>query len=227
MSKFLVRMFSLVSVIALLIVAGFSLQNTEAAGSGGISTSVSKVCLNGFYFTGTADNIDVLNRNMESYILRGHVGSLINIEAQGNTHIFTSVGETATFYIAYPETTFAIGEDVTYTVFADDGSGYGGGQFANVEDCHVSPPLTVQHIGMVQISVGQSQPAYDAPSGSIIQDSEGTEIHLPNDADSSGSDTYVVSDIVEVDGVFWVGLFLGNNDLGYVPLSGVTTLSLP
>lgn len=225
MFKFSARFISIICLVALLASFGFSIPTTQAAGSGGITTSVSQVCLNGLYFTGTADISEVLNRDIESYILRGHVGTLINIEAQGNTHIFTSVGETATFFIAYPDTTFVVGEDVTYTAFANDGSGYGGGQFATVQDCTVSPPLAVPHLGLVQIDVSQAQPAYDAPAGSIIRDSIGTEIYLPNDADHNGFDTYVVSDIVEIEGVYWIGLFLGNNNLGYVPLNGVTTLS--
>ena len=225
MFKFSLRMILVFCLVTAFVSLGLPRTSTEAAGLGGVTTSVSRVCLNGLYFTGTADIPEVLNRDMESYILRGHVGVLTNIEAQGNTHIFTSVGETATFFVSYPATTFTIGEDVTYTALANDGSGYGGGQFATVEDCTVSPPLTVLHLGLVKIDLGQTQPAYDTPAGSIIRDSLGHEIYLPHDADHNGFDTYVVGDIVEVDGVYWLGLFLGNNNLGYVMLNGVTTLS--
>lgn len=88
-----------------------------------------------------------------------------------------------------------------------------------------TPAFDVPHQGLVKISVNQSQSVYDAPAGSVIRNADGSELWLPNDADNNGSDTYIVTESIEVDGAVWLGIFLGNDQWGYVPLSGVTPIS--
>jgi hypothetical protein len=84
--------------------------------------------------------------------------------------------------------------------------------------------LHVPQIGMIQIDQFQTQPAYDAPDGSIISDQNGT-IYLPADADNSFADTYVVTGIETIDGRVWLSIFLGNQNYGWVPLDKVTPLT--
>ncbi len=79
-------------------------------------------------------------------------------------------------------------------------------------------------LGMIKISVSQAQPVYDAPAGSVIRNADTSEMWLPHDYDSNGYDTYVVTEVVDVDGVPWVAIFLGSESFGYVPLSGVTPI---
>jgi hypothetical protein len=109
----------------------------DAGGMGGIAVRPVRVCLNGVRFTGTATDPAALNRKMTARIFRGHVGVPVNLAATGNTTVFTAVGQTRSFAIFYPTTTFTLGEPVTYSVLTSDGSGYGGGQFGYVQKCYV------------------------------------------------------------------------------------------
>jgi hypothetical protein len=87
------------------------------------------------------------------------------------------------------------------------------------------PALIVPHIGLVQISVGQSQPVYFAPDGGMIRDNEDNALMVPSDADGNGFDTYVVTQMQEVNGEMWIGIFMGSGNWGWVPLDSVTPLS--
>ena len=89
---------------------------------------------------------------------------------------------------------------------------------------YISPatPLAVPHLGLVQINTTQAQPVYESAGGGVIRNTDGSELWLPNDADHNGFDTYIVTEVVEIDGAYWIGLFLGNEQWGYVPLAGVT-----
>lgn len=112
------------------------------------------------------------------------------------------------------------------------------GPGAIVDSCPVAPPpppppppppvvlpgLTVPNEGVIQISTAQAQPAYAEPGGEIVQD--GGEVWLPADYDGNGFDTYTVTSVVLVDGKVWVSFFLGSQTFVWVPLSGVTPLTL-
>lgn len=84
--------------------------------------------------------------------------------------------------------------------------------------------VSYTQFGLVQISVSQAQPVYESPSGNVIRNADFSEMWLPHDFDGNGYDTYVVTDVIDVDGVPWVGIFLGSQSFGYVPLSGVTPI---
>ena len=87
--------------------------------------------------------------------------------------------------------------------------------------------ITYPHNGMIQISTAQLQPLYDAPAGSVVHDGSGNAIWLPNDADNNGFDTYVITEIVELDGRFWLGIWMGSaNAWGWVPFDKITPLSV-
>ena len=85
-------------------------------------------------------------------------------------------------------------------------------------------PLSVgvPHLGLVQIS--SPVMAYEAPGGNPIRDSSGAALMLPNDADHSGYDTYVVTDAVLYNGEQWVYIFLGSANFVAVPFNQVTLL---
>ncbi len=83
------------------------------------------------------------------------------------------------------------------------------------------------NIGMVKISVEQAQPAYDSAGGSIIRHNGGHELWLPHDYDGNGFDTYVVTETMMVDGRLWVGMWLGSQTYGWVPLDLVTVIYDP
>ncbi|MBZ0315969.1 MAG: hypothetical protein K8L91_06090 [Anaerolineae bacterium] len=81
----------------------------------------------------------------------------------------------------------------------------------------------VPNYGEVKLDTGQHQPAYVNPGGGeIIRGSNGADVWLPADADGSGYDTYVVTDAVEMDGEVWIAVWLGGENYGWLPLSGVT-----
>jgi hypothetical protein len=84
------------------------------------------------------------------------------------------------------------------------------------------PGLIVPNLGMVVIYRSQAQPVYMSPAGQVIRDGSGNEIWLPNDSNFDDFDTYVVTDVKAVDGRVWVGIFLGSDKWGWVPLDSVT-----
>jgi hypothetical protein len=136
---------ALTIALVLLTVSLASSQPVRAGGSGGIDVQVARVCLNGVRFTGTVTNPDVLARTIISHIFRGHVGIPSPLVATGTSAVYTAVGQTRLFKVTYPVGTFSVGEAVTYSALANDTSGYGGGQFAYVQNCYlgrgVVPPV--------------------------------------------------------------------------------------
>lgn len=87
------------------------------------------------------------------------------------------------------------------------------------------PGIPVPNLGVVMIDQSRAQAAYQEPGGDPV-----AGIVLPADADGSGFDTYIVTNIVYVGGEYWVGLFVGSADWVYVPLDQVlplTDLDLP
>jgi hypothetical protein len=87
--------------------------------------------------------------------------------------------------------------------------------------------INVPQVGMIQIDDLQAQPAYASPNGEIAR-SNGAEIWLPQDADDSFSDSYVVTGVTRVKGRRWVQISLGSSNFVWVPLDKVTPLtSLP
>lgn len=55
----------------------------------------------------------------------------------------------------------------------------------------------------------------------------GQELWLPHDYDMNGFDTYVVTETMTVDGRIWVGMWLGTQSYGWVPLDMVTIIYDP
>jgi subtilisin-like proprotein convertase family protein len=76
--------------------------------------------------------------------------------------------------------------------------------------------------GEVLIRTTDPIPAYTTAQGQIIRDGQAQELWLPNDADGSGFDTYVVADVIrtEDDGT-WLGLFLGAENWAWVRMEDV------
>src|SRR5216683_5653930 len=141
------RFVGLTIVLAFLAATFAGSQMVEAGGSGGIDVQVARVCLNGVRFTGTVTNPAVLGRTIISYVFRGHVGIPSPLVATGTSAVYSAVGQTRLFTVTYPVGTFAVGDAVTYSALANDTSGYGGGQFAYVQDCYVGrrlvPPVHI------------------------------------------------------------------------------------
>ncbi len=84
--------------------------------------------------------------------------------------------------------------------------------------------IPVPNLGLVMITGEQFQPAYSKPNGAVARGSDGAEIWLPADADGNWYDTYVVAEVIEVDGEIWLGLFVGNVNWAYVRLADVTVI---
>lgn len=82
--------------------------------------------------------------------------------------------------------------------------------------------IGVPHLGLVQIS--SPIMAYEAPGGNPVRDSSGSPLMLPNDADNSGYDTYIVTNAVLYNGERWVYIFLGSANFVAVPFNQVTLL---
>ena len=55
-------------------------------------------------------------------------------------------------------------------------------------------------VGMISMSVGQTQPVYESAGGGVVRDAAGNELLLPQDYDGNGFDTHLVMSTVEVDG---------------------------
>lgn len=84
--------------------------------------------------------------------------------------------------------------------------------------------IPVPNLGLVMITGEQFQPAYSKPNGAVARGSDGAEIWLPADADGNWYDTYVIAEVIEVDGEIWLGLFVGNVNWAYVRLADVTVI---
>ncbi len=128
----------LVGLAALVLVAAAvfaSVKPADAGGMGGITVQETRVCLNGIRFRAVASDPAALNRVMTAETFHGHVGAPVNLAATGTSHVFVAVHQARIFEISYPANTFTVGEPVTYSVLAQDGSGYGGGVFATAENC--------------------------------------------------------------------------------------------
>ncbi len=135
------RRYSSRFVVALSIVLVFlavslgSSQPAQAGGSGGIDIRVARVCLNGVRFTGKVTDPAVLGRTVIAHVFRGHVGTPTNQVAIGTSTVYTVIGQVKQFTVTFPVGAFVVGDAVTYSALANDTSGYGGGQFAVVQNC--------------------------------------------------------------------------------------------
>lgn len=85
--------------------------------------------------------------------------------------------------------------------------------------------ISVPNIGTVRIDTASPVPIYNTAGGQPISDANGNWITLPNDSAGQGFDTYVVTDVQTHDGEVWLGIFVGSQIWGWVPLSGVTVLT--
>jgi hypothetical protein len=128
--------------IALCLSAVVNVRPASAGGMGGINVRPARVCLDGVRFTGTVVNINALNRIIDAKIFAGWVGTPSPLIATGNSQIFTVLNSTKVFTVSYPVGTFAVGDKVTYSALANDLSGYGGGQFAVVQNCYLFRKLS-------------------------------------------------------------------------------------
>jgi hypothetical protein len=113
-----------------------SAQSARAGGMGGINVRPARVCLDGVRFTGTVVNVNAVNRTIVAQFYVGHVGGGIPVMT-GTSKVYTALHQTKIFTIKYSVGTFAVGDLVTYSALANDGSGYGGGQFDVVENCYL------------------------------------------------------------------------------------------
>jgi hypothetical protein len=125
------------TVIAVCLALFASRQSVSAGGMGGINVRPARVCLDGVRFTGTVVNANALHRTIVAEIFAGHVGAPSPLIATGTSQVYTALHQTKVFVIKYPVGTFAVGDLVTYSALANDGSGYGGGQFDVVEACYL------------------------------------------------------------------------------------------
>ena len=124
-------------VMALALALLTSTGSAKAGGMGGITVRPARVCLDGVRFTGTLVNANALGRTIVAQIFAGHVGVPSPLIATGNSRVYTALHQTRVFVIHYPVGTVAVGDPVTYSALANDGSGYGGGQFDVVEACYL------------------------------------------------------------------------------------------
>ena len=68
------------------------------------------------------------------------------------------------------------------------------------------------NVGEFSISTSSPVTPYAAAGGDPVYLAGGAPLMLPNDADGNGFDTFVITNIVEVDGVSWYGFFMGDYD---------------
>lgn len=84
----------------------------------------------------------------------------------------------------------------------------------------VAPGVPVPNLGLVQIGTGSPVLGFDSPLGNPL-----TTMMLPADADGNGFDTYIVTEVAEVNGELWVGLFVGSADWVFVPFDEVLPIT--
>ncbi len=89
-----------------------------------------------------------------------------------------------------------------------------------------APSFYVPNVGLVKIDTSSPQPVYEDPAGSVVRNPNGSELWIPQDYDGNGYDTYTVTDMLEVDGAYWIQIFLGSEHFVWVPLANVTVLEL-
>lgn len=86
------------------------------------------------------------------------------------------------------------------------------------------PPYQVPNLGLIEITVAQAQSVFESPNGGVVRDARGNEIRLPNDADQSGADTYIVTGTRFIDDTLWLSIYLGSKTWVWVPLADVTVI---
>ena len=119
-----------------------------------------------------------------------------------------------------------IPEPITdYTVDITSSSSLGAGApydglstsiIVTIFDTEDSIILYVPNYGLIMIENWQAQNVYQSPSHGIIRNADTTEMILPHDWDGNGFDTYVVTDIRTYGDETWLGIWLGNNNYGWV-----------
>jgi hypothetical protein len=152
---------------------------------------------------------------------------LLNPSTQDGGYASKPEGSVHTYTIAL-DTPVPSGTSVYALPDSGDGPNpkYGGSRFSSVTVCNPTTapaPLYVPNLGLIMITAAQAQPVYQSAAGELIR-VNGADLWLPTDADNSGFDTYVVADVEHVDGRHWVGIFLGSEDWGWVPLDEVTPI---
>ena len=94
----------------------------------------------------------------------------------------------------------------------------------------VSTPVSVpgcemQYPVLSQARVPNPVAAYWAPNKGAVTRADGSIVTLPLNANHDGKDTYLVIARQTVNGVVWVGLFLGSCDPAWLPLTQIQLLS--
>lgn len=81
----------------------------------------------------------------------------------------------------------------------------------------VLPVFTIQYgvPRVIELPAIEPQWVYDAPNGNLIL-LDGVPLRLPHDADGNGFDSFVVLDVVDVEGELWVAVDLGGEHPGYI-----------
>lgn len=115
---------------------------------------------------------------------------------------------------------------VTVTETSGDGESINLGDFTCPSGAVVSvSDVAVPNLGVVQIGTGKPASAHVTPAGQGIRLGGGGELYLPADADGNGFDSYVVAAVRNVDGEYWLGLFLGSKEWAWVRYSDVLAVT--
>ncbi len=78
-------------------------------------------------------------------------------------------------------------------------------------------PASVQQEYLLVLTADIPVQVYDSPAGSPIH-LDGNALFLPADSDHNGYDTYRVMDLQTVDGVVWIGIYIGSDNWGWLPV---------
>jgi hypothetical protein len=119
-------------VVILMAVLMLPIHDRTQAGGGGILVNGTEICLNGVRFEATLVDVIAQNHPMETAVYT--LNPYLEI-AFGADHEFTYIGETRTFTIAYPSSTFEAGDTISIALQTLDGALAGGGGIYTVNDC--------------------------------------------------------------------------------------------
>ena len=87
------------------------------------------------------------------------------------------------------------------------------------------PGCEMQYPVLSQARVPNPVTAYWAPNKGAVTRADGSVVTLPLNANHDGKDTYLVISKQTINGVVWVGLFLGSCDPAWLPLTQVQLLA--
>jgi CSLREA domain-containing protein len=121
----------------------------------------------------------------------------------------------------------SVGADINYSDFlANDNlnCGFTGATPPPTPDPDSAPSLNTPNLGLVIVHTTEAQPVYDSAGGGLVHIA-GEELWIPNDADGSGYDTYMVTGYTIIGDEIWISIFLGNAQYGWIPLRLATPIT--